>query len=177
MPLFFVSPNQINALVPADFLAGDLTLQVYRDITRGPAATVTVGAEAPEIFRLDKDFAAATHADGRVITAELPAEADEVIVIYGTGFGPLKSFGANLAVPDRAIEVKRAADYRARIEGEELSPASVQYVGVTPGFAGLYQINVRLPKQLDFNIRFEIGVAGNWSDPAVRLFTRKSATN
>ena len=177
LPLFFVSPGQINALVPADFLPGDLNLQVYRDLTRGPEATVTVREEAPEIFRLETDFAAATHADGRVVTAELPAEADEIIVVYGTGFGPLKSFGVNLAVPDRAIEVKRLADYRVRIDGEELAAAAVQYVGVTPGFAGLYQVNVRLPKQLGLNVRFEIGVDGNWSGSGVRLFTRKSATN
>lgn len=177
LPLFFVSPNQINALVPADFLAGNLTLQVYRDITRGPATTITISAEAPEIFRLDTEFAAATHADGRVITAELPAVADEVIVIYGTGFGPLKSNGANLTVPDRAIEVRRAADYRVRIDGEELTPVSVQYVGITPGFAGLYQVNVRMPKQLDLNVRFEVGVDGSWSDPGIRLYTRKTVTN
>lgn len=177
LPLFFVSPNQINALVPADFLAGDLTLQVYRDLTRGPATTVTINNEAPEIFRLETEFAAATHADGRVITAELPAEAEEVIVIYGTGFGALKSYGASLAVPDRAIEVKRAADYRIRIDGEELAASSIQYVGITPGFAGLYQVNVRLPKQLDTNVRFELGVEGNWSGTVVRLFTRKTATN
>ena len=98
-------------------------------------------------------------------------------MIYGTGFGALKSYGASLAVHDRAIEVKRAADYRIRIDGEELAASSIQYVGITPGFAGLYQINVRLPKQLDTNVRFELGVEGNWSGPVVRLFTRKTATN
>ncbi len=175
-PLFFVSPTQINFLIPPDATVGTRMIYVRRDIVDGPTLTIRLEAEAPEIFRAPEGFAAATHADGRIVTEAAPAEEDEVIVVYGTGFGPLKVSEQGVIVPQRASEVIRAREYRVRLNGEELPPGAIFYVGVTPGFAGLYQINVRLPKPLPENPRFEIGIGGNWSADDVRLRTKKIAT-
>ncbi len=176
IPLFFVSPKQINALIPADVLPGDRTVRVFRDLVGGPTVTVRVEAEAPEFFRSATGFAAATHADGRVITSESPAEEYEVIVVYGTGFGAVGAIENGVLAPSRPAQVLRAKDYRIRIEGEELPTEALLYVGVTPFYAGLFQANLRLPKPLGENVRIEIGVGGNWSGSDLRLNTKKIAT-
>lgn len=176
IPLFFVSPKQINALIPADVLPGERTIRVFRDLVSGPTVTVRVEPEAPEFFRMPTGFAAATHADGRVISAESPAEEDEVVVVYGTGFGAVGAIENGVLAPSRPAQVLRARDYRIRIDGEELAAESLLYVGATPFYAGLFQANLRLPKALGENVRIEIGVGGNWSGPDLRLNTKKIAT-
>ena len=176
IPLFFVSPKQINALIPADVLPGDRTVRVFRDLVGGPTVTLRVEAEAPEFFRVATGFAAATHADGRVITAESPAEEDEVVVVYGTGFGAVGAIENGVLAPSRPAQVLRARDYRIRIEGGELPAEALLYVGATPFYAGLFQANLRLPKPLGENVRIEIGVGGNWSGGDLRLNTKKIAT-
>lgn len=176
IPLFFVSPKQINALIPADVLPGDRTIRVFRDLVGGPTVTVRVEAEAPEFFRVATGFAAATHADGRVITAESPAEEDEIVVVYGTGFGAIGAMESWVLAPSRPAQVLRARDYRIRIEGEELPSDALLYIGATPFYAGLFQANLRLPKAVGENVRIEIGVGGNWSGPDLRLNSKKTAT-
>jgi len=176
LPLFYVSPQQINALMPANLLPGMRNVEVYRELVSGPLVSVLVQAEAPELFRVEEGFVAATHADGRVVTEESPAEEGEVIVMYGTGFGPLKVVEEGVVVPRRASEVARAREYRIRINSEEQPQQAILYVGVTPGFAGLYQMNVKLPKPLTENPKVEIGVGANWSADDLRVRTRKSAT-
>ncbi len=176
VPLFYVSPQQINALIPPDVLPGVREIQVYRGTVRGPAVNVRMENEAPELFRIAPTFVAATHTDGRVVSPEEPAEEGEVIVIYGTGFGPLRVVEHGVLVPTRASEVARARDYRVRLDGEELPVQSILYVGVTPGFAGLYQLNLRVPTPLGSNPRIEIGLSGVWSAEDLRIQTRKSAT-
>ncbi len=176
IPLFYVSPRQINGLIPADVLPGERTIRVFRDLVSGPTVTVRIDAEAPEFFRLPTGFAAATHADGRVISAESPAEEDEVVVVYGTGFGAVGAIENGVLAPSRPAQVLRAREYRIRVEGEELPAEALFYVGATPLYAGLFQANLRLPKPLGENVRIEIGVGGNWSGGDLRLNTKKSAT-
>lgn len=176
IPLFYVSPTQINALIPPDVLPGMRRIQLSRDLLAGPVVTIAVAPEAPELFRMPEGFVAATHADGRVVTVEHPAEADEVIVAYGTGFGPLRFVEQGVLVPTRASEVVRAREFRVRLNGEELPGEALLYVGVTPGFAGLYQVNLRMPRVLEEHPRIEMGVGGNWSTGQLRVAARKSAT-
>ncbi len=176
MPLFYVSSRQINVLVHPEFSLGRRTLVISRGIVTGDPVRITLAREAPEIFRMPDGFAAATHTDGRVVNVDHPAEAGEVIVAYGTGFGPLRQEQRGVVVPTRPIEVTRFRDYRVKLNGEALPASSILYVGVTPGFAGLYQINFRLPEELPGNPTLEIGLDENWSMPDLRLFTTKIAT-
>ncbi|MBX9718491.1 MAG: hypothetical protein K2X36_06565, partial [Microbacteriaceae bacterium] len=176
VPLFYVSATQINALIPPDVVPGVGDIQLSRDLLAGPVVRVRIATEAPELFGMPEGFVAATHPDGRVVTVEQPAEADGVVVLYGTGFGPLRFGEQGVLVPTRASEVVRAREYRVRLNGEELPGNALLYVGVTPGFAGLYQVNVRMPKVLEEHPRIELGVGGNWSTGQLRLATRKSAT-
>lgn len=176
LPLFFVSPGQINVLIPPDTVPGLKEITVHRDLTAGLPVVIRVESEAPEFFRIAEGFAAATHLDGRTVSAQAPAEAEEVIVIYGTGFGALLVAEEGVLVPTRPSEVRRGREYRFTVDGVELAANAVLYVGVTPGFAGLCQVNVKLPGELEENAQIGIGLGENRSARDLKLYTRKSAT-
>jgi uncharacterized protein (TIGR03437 family) len=92
MPLMFVSPGQINALVPAELAPGSYTLTVNWVGQAPISGTFTVSRDAPGIFvetnSQNVSIAAALHQDGTLITAASPARRNEIVSLYGTGFGP-----------------------------------------------------------------------------------------
>lgn len=92
LPLFFVSPQQINAQVPSDLPAGQYTIQIHALGQPDVIGTFTVSRDAPGIFTQQNDrnlpLALAFHEDGTVVTLDNPARRNETVSIYGTGFGP-----------------------------------------------------------------------------------------
>jgi len=95
-----------------------------------------------------------THADGRLVSWELPARPGEILVMYALGLGrtiPPTPTGAAPAEP-RAVEWERAVqlffDYSENAAPKvppDPVPDHPVYVGAVPGFVGLYQINFRVP--------------------------------
>lgn len=91
MPLFFVSPTQINFQIPDDLGTGDQRATVSSQGLPDVQATFTVVRNAPGIFAnvvKDDSFAVAVHEDGSAVTADSPARRGELLTLYGTGFGP-----------------------------------------------------------------------------------------
>ena len=93
LPLFFVSPGQINAQVPDDLATGDYVLTVSPSGAPQVRANFTVVRNAPGLFPVPVDGqtianAMAMHEDGSAVTADAPAKAGELLTLYGTGFGP-----------------------------------------------------------------------------------------
>ncbi|MGP8245126.1 MAG: InlB B-repeat-containing protein [Bryobacteraceae bacterium] len=91
LPLFFVSPTQINFLLPADAATGAATLTVSIVGQPDTTAPIAIAQDAPGIFGQSADgqtFAVAFHDDGTQVTAGSPAVAGETVTVYGTGFGP-----------------------------------------------------------------------------------------
>jgi uncharacterized protein (TIGR03437 family) len=91
LPLFFVSPGQINAELPADFAAGPATLVVSAQGQPDVHAAFTVVRNAPGLFQQQlngQSFAVALHEDGSAVTPDSPARRGELLTVFGTGFGP-----------------------------------------------------------------------------------------
>jgi uncharacterized protein (TIGR03437 family) len=91
LPLFFVSPGQINAELPADFAEGPQTLTVSSQGLPDVHASFTVVRNAPGLFQQTvngQSFAVAVHEDGSAVTPDSPARRGELLTVYGTGFGP-----------------------------------------------------------------------------------------
>jgi uncharacterized protein (TIGR03437 family) len=93
LPLFFVSPGQINAQVPDDLATGDQVLTVSPTGAAQVRAPFTVVRNAPGLFAVPVDGqtianAMAMHEDGSAVTADAPAKPGELLTLYGTGFGP-----------------------------------------------------------------------------------------
>jgi uncharacterized protein (TIGR03437 family) len=91
LPLFFVSPGQINAELPADLTLGPQTLTVSAQGQPDVNASFTVVRDAPGLFQQlvnGQSFAVAVHENGSAVTAASPAGHSELLTVYGTGFGP-----------------------------------------------------------------------------------------
>jgi uncharacterized protein (TIGR03437 family) len=91
LPLYFVSPAQINVQLPPDFALGPATMTVNAAGQSPVTASFTVVQDAPGIFQQTinaQTYALAVHPDGSLVTPDAPAQQGESLTLYGTGFGP-----------------------------------------------------------------------------------------
>jgi uncharacterized protein (TIGR03437 family) len=138
--------DQINLQAPYDIAAervAEITVNNNGRFSR-PARVMISYAQAG-IFLVAQGTAAIQHAsDYSLVTARAPATPGQVIIIYATGLGLVTP-----PVPDGtsapAAPLARALDPLAVFIGGR--PAEILYGGLAPGFAGLYQINARVPRE------------------------------
>ncbi len=157
-PLLYVSPSQINFIVPMNLAPGPARIEVLVDGLKAESQ-IEVSAASPGLFQLDATRIVATNADGSLISVERPGRSGEVAVLYATGLGATEPRLANLQIPRQAAPIAALRDLRVTFDGVAVEPESIHYAGVTPGFAGLYQINLRLPRieRRDPEVRVALG--------------------
>ena len=145
-PLFFVSPTQINFVVPAGVEPGSATIIVSNGLGNYSLGNIQIVAAAPAIFTANAsgtgDAAAQTTIDG-VNFLQPPFDVlvngrPNILVLYGTGFRR-----APATNPNDGNGV--AESVTATIDGRV---ANVQYAGAQGGFAGLDQLNIEFPASL-----------------------------
>lgn len=169
IPLYYVSPTQINAQIPFELApgAGPLPLVVSREGLAAPVAEVKLVRAAPGLFPV------ALHADYRVVgrgevDGSVPLARGGVAMLFGAGFGPLAPSPRTGELPPDAAPIVLPID--VWLGGERLHPAAVLYAGQAPGFAGLYQVNVRLPdRAFDEDPEVQVEIDGRKSQPGFRL--------
>lgn len=167
--LYFISPTQINFLVPASLLAGPVDVQIGLDSRYGPAVKINLSSASPALFQADAQFAIGTRPDGSTISKDQPTHPGDIVVLYATGLGIADRNLPDGQLPTMAYPIQRSAEFRVRIAGALLDRGSVFYVGVTPGFAGLYQVNLKLPDTMDQNPEIRIGFDDQMSPANVLL--------
>ena len=171
--LFFVSPTQINLLIPASMSPAAVKLTVLREGTSGAAVPIVLSATAPGLFQLTPTTLLATHQDGTIINPNSPAIAGETIIVYATGLGPTVPDFPDGTLPDRAALITNFRNMGVAINSVLVDQSTIQYAGVTPGCAGLYQINLVLPNPLPSNPEIRLGIAGQNSPPGTLLPTQQ----
>jgi uncharacterized protein (TIGR03437 family) len=136
----YVSPTQVNFLLPPDLVATAMTVQVRNPAGISTAVPLTVQANAPQLFTVDGKSLLGTHGNGALLGKTSPAAPGETIVIYGTGMGAT----APALIPGQlpAENSSLATLPRVTIGGAN---ATVVAAGVGAGTAGVYQINVQVP--------------------------------
>jgi len=151
LPMVNVAPWQITGQLPQEMAAQDTNFQVaFADGTVTPVEMAGVAAVAPDVFvnqvqsQWFTQFQAAAFHAGTATPADddHPAEAGEVLEMYGTGLGatdPAVSGGE--ASP--ANPVARAVVTPVVTIGNV--PATVLWAGLTPGLAGVYQVDIVVP--------------------------------
>jgi uncharacterized protein (TIGR03437 family) len=71
-----------------------------------------------------------------------------------------------------ARPILHTADIVVALNNAPVDAGSIQYAGVTPGYAGLYQINLRLPDPLPANPEVRVWIGPQASPPSLSLPTR-----
>jgi len=140
VPLLYAGRNQVNFQIPFGLAPGRHELTVEN---AGGAAQLplTLSAVAPAIFRAG-DGPALIHPDGALVSSGRPARPGELLTVFLTGLGPpLGPLPDGVAAP-ASQPVRIDAVVRVEAGGEE---CEVLFAGFTPGFAGLNQVNFRLP--------------------------------
>ncbi|MDZ7639803.1 MAG: BACON domain-containing carbohydrate-binding protein [Bryobacterales bacterium] len=144
----YVSPTQVNALVPAIAERGWVAVEVRSNGQPSEAGYLWIADRAPAFFSYAFDggkYPAAQHgnadpvAPAGLLPRSRPAKALEAIAIYATGFGPTSpaidpsrffSGAAPLSDPGRVSVTVGGLN------------AAVEFVGLVA--PGLYQINIKL---------------------------------
>ncbi len=151
----FVSPGQINALVPDDTATGNTQIIAINANGQSAPVTVTRSAVSPAFLPFTdadgKKYVAALHADFSVMAKTgmfaglntTPAKPGEVVLLYAVGLGPTTPPIAAGNIP--TVNATITNPFTLRI-GDV--PATVAYAGVSQGSAGLYQFNVTVPASL-----------------------------
>lgn len=170
-PLIYASPTQINFLVPGNLRSGPQTLWVARQGVHGPEVTITLVDAVPQFFRNAEGYVIAQHSDYSLVTPDHPALAGEVIVVYATGLGITHPNPLPGEIPIYPGLIDRLESLRVTVGTAVLSPERILYAGITPGWAGLYQINMRLPDILESNPELKAAVADQKGASGLKLAT------
>jgi uncharacterized protein (TIGR03437 family) len=140
----YISPTQINVLVPDSTTVGSVTVQV----TANQAVSNSMAAQqqqfSPSFFTVGASTVAAVHANGTLVSTSSPAAPGEEIVLYGTGFGPTNPATSTGQLVTTSAALANTVQFT--IGGVTLAPSSVEFAGLVE--AGLYQFNVTVPASL-----------------------------
>lgn len=148
--VYFISPGQINVQAP-DLAGktGPLQVIVKNAAVESTPVSADAAKELPGLFlftQAPKKFPAAVRADGVFIApadlfpgvTTVPAKPGDVVLFFGTGFGPTNPAVAPGKVFSGAAPLGDAV--QMRIGGTTVTPA---FAGLSS--SGLYQFNVTIP--------------------------------
>ena len=161
-PLLYVSGNQVSAIAPYGLDGhAQTSLQVEYLGLQSPPFLMPVTKAAPGIFTTDSSGigqGAILNQDGSINTPDHPAAPGSVISIYGTGDGQTLPGGQD------GIIIGGASDLRYTLLPVSASiggvTAEVVYAGSVGGeVAGIFQVNVRIPKELSSAGSFPLTLA------------------
>ena len=165
-PLQFVHPRQINLQMPTGTPGGSARVAVRLSDTAELMAgtTVLVTSSAPGLFTTSLDGFApgpVLNTDGSRNSSSAPAAKGSVISLFGTGQGPVSPPVANGGVAPAAPTANTVAVPTSDIQtcstrqpslcvilGNSASAVlgNIQFSGLTPGFVGIWQIDVQIPQ-------------------------------
>ncbi len=146
-----------------------MKIRVVREGVTGPEVTVTLVDAAPALFQTADGYAIAAHLDNSLIAPNSPAQAGEIIVVYACGLGRTQPNPAPGAIPQSAAVIQKLSDLKVYLGGTAIDPASILYAGLTPGSAGLYQINLVLPGNLGTDPEIRVAIADQSSPTGLKL--------
>ncbi len=165
LPILYSGSIQMNVQVPYSVpLNTQYQLSVVNGTSLSVPQTVTIAAAQPGIFTKDESGSGQgtiIRPDGNYAQAGTPAKVGDTIVIYCTGLGVVTPAVKEGVPPDTAASTV----YPATVSIGKISGITPLYAGVTPGYNGLYQVNVTIPHGVDTgdSVPVSITIAGQTS--------------
>jgi uncharacterized protein (TIGR03437 family) len=150
-PLYYVSPSQINLLVPNGApSSGTAEFEVQRTSTGQILGSflVQMDVASPGLFLRGTTQVAALNQNGTINSAQNPAPTGTIIQLFATGPGFVP--GAPVDGEPATGQVLTPSKPRVVINpGSGFVPdENITYSGLAPGLVGVWQINVRIPKSV-----------------------------
>ena len=176
--VYFISAGQLNVLAP-DLPPGPTTVTVTTPDGATAAAPATVVAYAPAFFQWPGNQAVATRQDFSFAAkpgtfsgaATVAAKPGDVLVLWGTGFGPANPPApAGVPVPSDQLYAT-ATTPTVTINNV---PAAVFGAALSAGSVGLYQVAIQVPQSLaDGDWPIQVSIGGATSPAGVLLSVQK----
>ncbi len=137
-PLVFLNSTQINFEMPLETPAGTAKVMVQTNGVPSTSFTFQVQSVEPGLF------VALNNADGTPNGPAHPASPGDFLVVYMTGQGPVSHpVFDGVPTPNPPPLFTATKPYSAML-GQ--SSANVTFLGLSPGFVGLAQADVQIPK-------------------------------
>lgn len=192
-PLYYVGANddngqgQVNFILPGNLcptLPCSVAVRLTSNSNSGPTVTIQMVAAAPALFPLPNypGFVIATHGDSAsLITPDSPAHVGDIAVLYVTGLGKAVYDFAPGELTPTPEWLADLADLQITLGGVTIVPTTIcpsqtgppgpciQYAGLTPLEAALYQINVTLPAGIGTNPVIQVSLGSQSSPAGVQL--------
>jgi uncharacterized protein (TIGR03437 family) len=162
-PLLYVSPTQINFQVSHRLEThGQALVEIKVAGTTVARTQVTTLTGTPAVFvAADQNF--------QLITANSPVRRGDPVIIFATGHGELTETPEDGTPAPATNLITTKAKPRVTIGGIE---AEVLFSGLTPGLAGLWQINAVVPADAPVGTNVPLvvtqGLVGNTLPLAIR---------
>ncbi len=150
LPLFFVSPGQINAQLPPTAIVGTtsntLTVRSLNSGRSSSGVAIRTQASNPGIFTVTDSAgrrvaAIFNVADFSLVTQNNAPSRDQRVVLYATGLGATTpQVAAGVGPPSSPLAVTGPVQVCI---GRH--PMVVEFSGLAPGLVGVYQLNLYVP--------------------------------
>ncbi|HTS66867.1 MAG TPA: hypothetical protein VMH28_32810 [Candidatus Acidoferrales bacterium] len=159
--LLFVSDGQINFIMSSVLTTGPVRVRVVTEGVSGPEIVLTLVDAAPALFSRSGGYAIATSADGKLLTADSPGHAGDTIVVYATGLGRTSPNPGVYDIPNFVAPIVALSSLKVTLGDKAVDPGLIKYAGLTPGSAGLYQVNLVVPEGTGDDPEIQISAAGS----------------
>lgn len=159
-PLLYVSPNQINALTPLDVVIPASTvvpLVVTAPGGNSTPYTLRLTRNAPGIFTRNGGGTGRALVFDAGFKAVDTVGAKDIVILYATGLGPADNSGAVIDTVEVYIGERQAQVLSATL---------------SPGFPGVYQLNVAAPVPATDRLYVRVG---GWQSNIVDVGIRSGA--
>ena len=157
--------EQINFQVPFEVAApGNARIVVSSSGRNSWPIDVPVLPAKPAVFVSGGIGPAVMHGlTGEMVTVTKPAQPGEVVVIYCTGLGAVTPQVSTGSAASTTTLSQAILPFAVTVGGKD---AVVDFAGLAPTFAGLYQVNLEIPSGLTgISVRLVIQVNGSTSTP------------
>ena len=143
-PFYYSSSGQLAFQMPYGTPAGTALVQVQRDGQSSNTVSVNVAQHAPQIFAVLNPDGSYNLPDG-----SHPAKLGDEIVIWAFGLGatsPAVATGAAAPGLNPGDTLAQVTGLQVNFGGGAFgSIVTPDFAGLTPPFAGVYQVNVKIP--------------------------------